>query len=191
MDICEYQPILKLIFAKLANEIDVRYKLPKLVCPNHFNVFFKNLRVKGMKILEQRPRDYFLYMAFSVDIKKTISELIKEYGYHDNSQILKRHLFRFEEHGDFISINTPYSEVRMLIYDKDIRRLFDYYTDDNDHKERYYSHKGFFSRDGHLFVHKDLIDHTYIFFELSYSLEEEITKLFNGDILPIFTEYGC
>lgn len=186
----EYQPIMRLLFAKIANEMGVKYKVPKFVEPHHFNMFFKNLRVDAMLIEGIAFRNYSLYVDLSVDIKKTVSELIADYGYWSNEKIPKRDLIRFEEHGDFIKMYMPYNSIMMSIYDKNIMRLFDYFPDDDDNEEKQYV-GGFFSKDGALFIPKGLIDSTYIFFEMSCNVEEEISQLLSEDTYLAFARYGC
>lgn len=186
----EYQPIMRLIFAKIANEMGVKYKVPKFVEPHHFNMFFKNLRVDAMLIEGIAFRNYSLYVDLSVDIKKTVSELIEEYGYWDNESVFKRDLIRFEDYGDFIKMYMPYNSIMMSIYDKDVRRIFDYFPDDDDNEEKKYV-DGFFSVDGALFIPKHLIGSTYIFFEMSCNVEEEISRLLSEDTYLAFARYGC
>lgn len=79
-DTPDYPTMMRLLFAKLTKDAGVNFKIPKDVQPSSFNVFFKNLKFTDV---EFRKQEKVVDIRTSLSVEKSISELIKDYGYWD------------------------------------------------------------------------------------------------------------
>ena len=79
-DTPDYPTMMRLLFAKFTKDAGVNFKIPKDVQPSSFNVFFKNLKVLEVVFGKQNKT---VDIKTVLNVEKSISELIKDYGYWD------------------------------------------------------------------------------------------------------------
>lgn len=187
MDTIDSQVFMRIFFAKLANDLGVKYKIPKVIKKEHFNVFLKNFRMDNISIEYASNKRYDLFAYYYITIGKTISELLDDYGYFTfGADKFYLKFCRFDRHGDFIKMHMPYTKMSARLYDEDICYIGDYVNKDKN--ERVFIDGKVFQRDGFLFVHKDYLDKVYMFFKDGDGIRISVDRLASADLAPIFSK---
>lgn len=187
MDTIDSQVFMRIFFAKLANDLGVKYKIPKVIKKEHFNVFLKNFRMDSISIEYAGNKRYDLFAYYYITIEKTISELLDDYGHFTfGADKFYLKFCRFDRHRDFIRMFMPYTKMSARLYDEDICYIGDYVNRDKD--ERVFIDGKVFQSDGFLFVHKDYLDKVYMFFKDGDSIRIGVDRLAGADLATIFSK---
>lgn len=188
MDTIDSQVFMRIFFAKLANDLGVKYKIPKVIKKEHFNVFLKNFRMDNISIEYAGNKKYDLFAYYYITIEKTISELLDDYGYFTfGADKFYLKFCRFDRYGDFIKMHMPYTKISARLYDEDICYIGDYVN--RDKNERVFIDGKVFQKDGFLFVHKDYLDKVYMFFKDSDGIHIDIDRLLEVNLATVFSKF--
>lgn len=189
MDTIDSQVFMRIFFAKLANDLGVKYKIPKVIKKEHFNMFLKNFRMDTISIEYVGKKKYDLFAYYYITIEKTISELLDDYGYFKfGADKFYLKFCRFDRVGDFVRMLMPYTRMSARLYDQNVCYIGDYVN--RAKSERVFIDGKVFQRDGFLFVHKDYLDKVYMFFKDGDGIRISIDRLANTDLAPVFSKFA-
>lgn len=186
------QAILRLLFAKIANELNIKYKIPKNILPHHFNVFFKNLRFDHFSIEPDVFNNHWIYISAVLDFKKTIRELIADYSLESSISPLsyEQRLIHIEEGEAYIKMRVRNEDMTLGIYDENINLLEILKKNVIDVHDGFCGIEGLFIQGNSLFVHKSLIDKINIFGCRDSTMRHNISDLLSGETFKKLTKNG-
>nr|DAD57768.1 MAG TPA: hypothetical protein [Bacteriophage sp.] len=186
------QAILRLLFAKIANELNIKYKIPKNILPHHFNVFFKNLRFDHFSIESDVSNNHWIYISAVVDFKKTIRELIADYSLESSISPLsyEQRLIHIEEDETYVKMHVRNEGITLGIYDENINLLEILKRNVMGTYDGAYGIDGLFIQGNSLFVHKSLIDKINVFCCRDSAMSYSISNLLSGETFKNLTKNG-
>lgn len=188
MDTIDSQVFMRIFFAKLANDLGVKYKIPKVIKKESFNVSLKNFRMDSISIEYAGNKKYDLFAYYCVTIEKTISELLDDYGYFTSGEDKSYLKFcRFYRYGDFVKMDMPYTKMSARLYDEDICYIGDHFS--GNPIDMVFIEGKVYQRDGFLFVHKDYLDKVYMFFKDSDGIHIDIDRLLEVNLATAFSKF--
>jgi len=192
MENYEKQAILRILFAKIANELNVKYKIPKTILPHHFNVFFKNLRFTYFDINFNVFNNHWLYIDTIIHFQKTVRELINDYKSESFVSPLsyEHRLIDIEEGNTYVRIKIKNETITMGVYDENINPLGIFKKNIRDGHDGCYGVDGLFIQGQSLCIHKSLIDKINIFCSYSSSIRNEVSVLLSGETFKALTKSG-
>ena len=184
------QAIMRILFAKLANELGLKYKIPKKIKPSNFNVFFKNLRFKTINIGRDPSGRYFVKIDTMIDFRKTVREIIDDYGSSLSLLSYNCNLIHVADRGHFVEISLPNRNVVLSICDRDANQLGSFNRAAYNREDGEFGIKGIFSQNGSLYIRKSLIDDIYIYCRSAGCVKKYLFYLLSGEAFNSIAESG-
>lgn len=184
------QAVMRILFAKLANELDLKYKIPKKVKPSDFNVFFKNLRFKTINIGRDPSGRYFVKIDTMIDFRKTVREIIDDYGSSLSLLSYDCSFIHVADRGHFVEISLPNRNAVLPIYDRDVNQLGQFNRSSYNREDGEFGIKGIFSENGSLYIRKSLIDDIYIYCRSAGCVRRDLLVLLDGKTFEYIARSG-
>lgn len=184
------QAVVRILFAKLANELGLKYKIPKKIKPRNFDVFFKNLRFKTINIGRDPSGRYFVEIDTMIDFRKTVREIIDDYGSSLSLLSYDYSLIHVADRGHFVEISLPNRNVVLSIYDRDVNQLGQFNRNSYNREDGEYGIKGIFSENGSLYIRKSLIDDIYIYCRSADCVRRDLLVLLDGKTFEYIARSG-
>lgn len=184
------QAVMRILFAKLANELGLKYKIPKKIKPRNFDVFFKNLRFKTINIGRDPSGRYFVEIDTMIDFRKTVREIIDDYGSSLSLLSYDCSLIHVADRGHFVEISLPNRNAVLSIYDRDVNQLGQFNRRSYNREDGEYGIKGIFSENGSLYIRKSLIDDIYIYCRSADCVRRDLLVLLDGKTFEYIARRG-